>query len=430
MRKLPSLVIGVVLAGACLAVGRGTAWAAEAARFDISQHGAKGDGTTLNTKAIQATIDECAKAGGGTLVIPKGEFLSGALFLKPGVNVELLEGAVLRGSKDISDFPVGPSRFEGHFQPRVAALLNAEKTDHLRITGPGTLDGQGAAYWNLKSDDGRPRLVFVRDSKDVTVTNMHFWNSATWNLHFYNCQDVTVENTRFEIDKAGKGPSTDGTDIDSCQNVTIRGCFFSVNDDCVCLKGNRYDGLDQKPESLPVANIHVTDCTFERGMGALTLGTEATYIHDVEFDHSTVKSNIPMLRLKMRPDTPGQRFENVNVHDIKLDGTGKILSWELTHGTKVPPKPPNSIIRKITVSNITGTFGSLGNIAGNDTTDVSDIVLKDINVKVRTAQLDAAKATAVTLDNVLVNDKPWTPKAANGAPGTAPATAPATAGAR
>jgi alpha-L-rhamnosidase len=397
--------IGALLAGACFA-SSSSLRAAEAARFDITRQGAAGDGATLNTKAIQATIDQCAAAGGGTVVIPKGEFLSGSLFLKPGVNLELLEGAVLKGSKNIDDYPVMPNRFEGHFQDRHMSLINAEKADHLRITGPGMLDGNGTSFWTLNAPLGRPRLCYIGNSTDVVVSGVTFMNSGSWNLHFYNCNNVTVENSRFEISRTGKGPSTDGNDLDSCQNVTIRGCFYSVNDDCICLKGNRYDGLDQKPASPPVANIHISDCTFERGMGALTLGTEATVIHDVEMANCTVKGNIPMLRIKMRPDTPGQDYQNVKVHDITLEGTGKILSFELTHGTKVAPKPPRAIIRNIQVSDIKGTFGTMGSISANDNTDISDISLKNFNVKVKTPTLAAKGVKGLTIDNITVNDSP------------------------
>ena len=246
----------------------------------------------------------------------------------------------------------------------------------------------------------------MRDSSDVTVSNMHFESSATWNLHFYNCKDVTVENSHFEIPDTTKGPSTDGTDIDSCQNVTIKGCTYSVDDDCVCLKGNRYDGLDQTPASPPVEHVHITDCTFKRGMGALSLGTEATQIHDVEMDHCTVMGRIPMLRVKLRPDTPGQDYENVRVHDIKLDGKGLILSFELTHGTKVPPKPPKAIIKNFIVSDITGTYGALGKIAANANTEISDITLKNFDVKAGNAPLNADGVSDVKFDNVTVNGSP------------------------
>src|SRR5579862_8065214 len=112
MSKLCNRFLGLVFAGACVAALQATAYGAAPARFDISQHGAVADGKTVNTKAIQAAIDQCAAAGGGTLVIPKGEFVTGSVFLKPGVNVELLEGAVLKGSTNIEDFPIMNSRFE------------------------------------------------------------------------------------------------------------------------------------------------------------------------------------------------------------------------------------------------------------------------------------------------------------------------------
>ena len=296
---------------------------------------------------------------------------------------------------------------KGIFEQWRVALLNAENADHLRITGPGTLDGSGPSFWKAKTTNGRPRICFVRDSSDVTISGVHFKDSASWNLHFYDCKDVTVENSTFEIPDNSKGPSTDGTDVDSCQNVTIRGCVYSVDDDCVCLKGNRYDGLGQRPVSPPVEHVRVTDCTFKRGMGAVSLGTEATQVHDVEMDHCTVTGRMPMLRVKMRPDTPGQDYENVRVHDIKLEGKGVILSFELTHGTKVPPQPPKSIIRDVTVADISGTFGSFGKIAANDNTQIGDISLKNFNVQVSNAQLNSDGVSGLTCDNVIVNDTPF-----------------------
>jgi len=337
-------------------------------------------------------------------VIPKGEFVSGALFLKTGVNLQLAEGAVLRASTAIADFPTQPNvRFEGHFQEHATSLLNVDHCDHFRLTGPGMLDGQGAAYWSSNLPKGRPRLSEICNSRDVIISGVRYTNSPSWNLHLYNCQDSVVENCRFEISPNGKGPSTDGTDIDSSQNITVKNCFYSVNDDCVCLKGNRYDGLDQTPKSRPVENIRISNCTFIRGMGALTLGTEATIIRNVEFENSTVEGNIPMLRLKLRPDTAGQDYSDVRVHDIKLNGRGRILSLEPTHGTKVAPdKISKAKISNITVENITGKFGSFGKFNGG-ISDVHDITLRNIDVKVSgDANLDTNGVVNLRMENVNV----------------------------
>ncbi len=381
--KISKLVcaVGALLVTAVVAA------AAPAKRWSIADFGAVADGTTLNTKAIQATIDKCAEEGGGVVVIPKGDFLSGALFVKPKVNVELSEGAVLRASKQFEDFPVREGeRFEGHFQPRVTALLNVQRCDGFHLSGPGMLDGNGEAYWSAKSPDGRPRLCVVRNSSGVQVDGVRFMNSPSWNLHLYACTDSVVQNCRFEISEGAKGPSTDGTDIDSCEGITVRDCFYSVNDDCVCLKGNRYDGLTQEPKSPPVKNVHIVHCTFVRGMGALTLGTEATVIQDVEMENCDVRGRMPMLRVKYRPDTPGQTYSNVHVHHIRLDGTGPIINFEPTHGTKVPtPTAPISTAHHFLVENISGRFGLMGKLSGGAIATVHDITLRDFDVTVANA---------------------------------------------
>ncbi|HEY3760239.1 MAG TPA: glycosyl hydrolase family 28 protein [Verrucomicrobiae bacterium] len=373
--------------------------------MSIIGFGAVGDGETINTKTIQTAIDQCSAAGGGTVVVPAGQFLSGALFLKPRVNIELAEGARLMVSTNIADFPtLHGVRFEGHFSDHAASLLNVDHCDHFHLTGPGMIDGQGAAYWKSNLPLGRPRLCEICDSKGVLVSGVRFTNSPSWNLHFYNCRNSVVKNCRFEISPKGKGPSTDGTDIDSSQNITVEGCYYSVNDDCVCLKGNRYDGLDQKPASPPVKNVVIKDCTFARGMGALSLGTEATIIRDVVFKRSTVEGNMPMLRIKLRPDTAGQDYANIHVHDIKLDGVGRILSLEPTHGTKVPtPKSPISKVANITVDDISGKFGSFGSMSASPIATVNNIALRNIHVTVtQNAVLNTNGVANLTLDNIVV----------------------------
>src|SRR5205814_3340123 len=107
-------------------------------QFVITDFGALNDATSINTTSIQSAIDRAASAGGGVVTIPNGTFLSGAIFLKPGVNLHLDKDAVLKGSTNISDYPKSMTRIEGHFQPWLPALVNAEKCDHLRIDGEGT----------------------------------------------------------------------------------------------------------------------------------------------------------------------------------------------------------------------------------------------------------------------------------------------------
>lgn len=400
-------------------------WAKDA-MMDISAYGAAGDGKTLNTKAIQAVIDRCSEQGGGTLVIPKGEFLSGALFLKPGVNLEFREGAVLKGSTDINDYPKINTRIEGHVEPWRAALLNADRVDHLRITGPGTLDGCGAPFWkdfyqrrekdssttNLSVE--RPRLAFIQNSKDVRVSGIHFKDSGFWNLHLYRCQDFTVEDCRFTAlhgPKPNNAPSSDGIDVDSSQDVTISRCFFSVGDDCIALKGTKGPFAMQDETSPPVERITIRDCVFEAGGGIVTAGSEATIVRDVLVERCrTTKPTV--LRLKLRPDTP-QIYENIRLHDIVVEGGEgmifKVLPWKQYFDLKGQPEP-ESTIRNVTISNVRGSFGGFGQIAGNPGTTMSDIVVKDSDLKLKDSKFAPEGVTGLKFENVVVNGEPMTVK--------------------
>ncbi len=396
--------------------------------IDATQSGAIGDGATLNTGLIQAAIDQLAANGGGTLVIPKGVYLSGAIFLKPGVNLHLKEGAVLKGSTDRKDYPKTMTRIEGHFQQWLPALINADKADHLRISGSGTLDGNGEVFWKAfwdarkqnpkltNLDVERPRLVFIQNSSDVHLSGIKLKDSGFWNLHLYRCSDVVVENTRFEApngEPPKRAASSDGLDIDSCQRVTVRGCSFAVGDDCVCLKGSKGPfALDDK-DSPPTEHIRVTDCTFEAGHGMVTLGSEATVVRDVVVENCRVTGKIPLVRLKIRPDTP-QDYEDIHYRYISLAGDGAIFEirpWMQYFDLQGQP-PPKSIIRNVTLSGVKGSFGSFGEIVGKPETTISDIAMEDIDVTLKNENLKVGKVSNFTAKNVVVNGKPFSLKPA------------------
>lgn len=390
----------------------------------ITAVGAVGDGTTLNTSHIQSAIDQLAAKGGGTLVIPKGTFLSGAIFLKPGVNVRFDEGAVLLGSTNKSDYPKTKTRVEGHFEEWLPALINADHCDHLRIIGAGTLDGNGrgfyTAFWAARRVNPRvtnlaverPRLALIQNSEDVQISGITFKNSGFWNLHLYRCKNTLVEKVRFEVPDGVKCPSTDGTDIDSCQYITIRGCSYRVDDDCVCLKGSKGPFAMDDKDSPPVEHIRVEDCTFERGGGVVTLGSEATVVRDVVVENCRVTGPVNVAVLKLRPDT-AQDYEDIHYRNITLSGTSKsilnVAPWRQFFDLKGQP-PPNSIVKNVTLSNIKGSFGSLGQIQGNpDQTEISGITLENVDVQLENDSFDASWIKNFTVHNVTVNGKPFSP---------------------
>jgi alpha-L-rhamnosidase len=389
-----------------------------AKRYNIADHGAKGDGTTLNTTIIQSVIDECAKNGGGIVVVPKGEFLSGSVFFKQGVEMELLEGAVLRGSTNILDYPKGMTRIEGHSEPWPAALINADKITHLRITGKGTLDGCGQPFWkefydrrdkdpkttNLNVE--RPRLAFIQHCDDVQIKGIAFKNSGFWNLHLYRCTNVLVEDCSFKAlsgPKPNNAPSSDGIDVDCSQDVTISKSFFSVGDDCIALKGSKGPFAMDDKESPAVERIIIKDCIFEAGGGIVTFGSEATIIRDVTVQRCTTrKPNV--LRLKLRPDTP-QLYENVTLTDITMEGGGVIFNvapWSQYFDLK-GQQPPKSIVRNISITGVKGAGSSFGKITGNKDTEFGNILLKDVDVQMTKPILELGDVKTVKFENVKAN---------------------------
>ena len=371
--------------------------AAAADRVVITNFGAVADGATVNTAAIQKSIDHAAAQGGGTVVVPSGVFVSGALFLKPKVNLHLEQGAVLRCSTDLSHFPAGRTRIEGHFAEHFnPALINANGCDGLKITGAGTFDGAGRPIWDMfwKLRNAAPdphnfknigipraRLALIERSRDVTIEGVTFKDSQFWNLHLYRCQHVTVD-----------------------------GCYFSVTDDCIAAKGSKGPfALDDK-DSPPVEHIRVRNCTFRRGHGLLTLGSEATLVRDVVVEHCRVEGRVANVAvLKLRADTP-QHYEDIHFRDITLDAdSGSIIAvrpWTQYFDLKGAP-PPKSIVRNISLVDIKGRFGTFGKIAPNPgQTEIGEILIKDVAVTLDKPVLDVSGADKLRLENVVVNGKP------------------------
>jgi polygalacturonase len=397
--------------------------------FNISEFGAVADGATLNTAAIQKAIDAAEQNGGGVVEIPPGTFLSGSIFLKKGVELFLADGAVLLGSQNIEDYPKRQTRIEGHFEPWRMALVNVQQIDHVRITGKGRLDGNGVPYWqafwkrrqenprctNLEVE--RPRLLFIDRCNDVRLEGVALQDSGFWNLHLYRCRDVLVENVRISIPSAARtgvrGPSTDGIDVDSSQNVTIRKCYISTNDDDIALKGSKGPLADKDADSPPVENILVEDCEIGDGNGLITCGSEATIVRNVIARNCVISGNATVLTLKLRPDTP-QHYENITVDGVKLTGAGRMLNiapWTQFFDLQGQP-PPKRTVNKIVVRNVTGSFRALGQLRGNPGDKIRDFTLENINLKLTDEHFAPGVVENFQVKNLIVNGKPFTPPAA------------------
>jgi polygalacturonase len=404
----------------------GSAWIAEAAASEeapITKFGARADAATINTKAIQSAIDHLASRRGGTVVVPQGTFVSGALFFKPKVNLRLGAGAVLQCSTDLANFPVQRTRIEGHFEEKFnPALINVKNCDGFQLTGEGTLDGAGKPIWELfwkmrtASPAGgnfpnigvpRARLALIESSRNVKVEGITFKDSQFWNLHIYNCDGVTVSKTRFEVpDDYRQAPSTDGIDLDSSRNVTIDGCYFSVTDDCIAAKGSKGPHAMQDTDSPPVEHIRIRNCVYKRGGGVLTLGSEATIVRDIVVENCRIIGNVRIATIKLRPDTP-QHYEDITFRNITSEATSPaILSMQpwRQYVDLQGEAPPQSVVRNLNFIGIKGNYAAFGAIRPNSgQTEISDILFKDLDVVLKQDKLTAPDVKNLRYENVIVN---------------------------
>lgn len=311
----------------------------EATRYVITDYGVSTDSTLLQTEAIQKVIDKAAENGGGTIVIPKGTFLTSSLFFKSKTHLYLEKDAVLKGSDDVSDYAVVPVHIEGVIQPYIAALVNAYDVNGFSVYGDGTIDGNGLRYWrdfwtrrkvnpkctNLEAL--RPRLFYAANSKNVTIDGVTLKNPGFWTTHFYKCDYVLINNiTLFAPKKPVPAPSSDGVDVDACNNVHIIGSSFQNSDDLIAIKGGKGPWADTDPDNGTNSNILVENCWFGPGSALVTFGSECIGGRNIILRNCEAEGSSRVLWLKMRPDTP-QDYEYILVENI----TGTVGNFFYVH---------------------------------------------------------------------------------------------------
>lgn len=305
-------------------------------QYCITNYGVQNDSTILQTERIQAVIDKAAQDGGGVICIPKGTFLSGSLFFRPRTHLYLEKGATLKGSDDISHFDVIDTRLEGQNLTYFAALVNVIGVDGFTLSGEGKINGNGLRFWKsfwlrrqvnpqcTNLEELRPRLVYIADSKDVQLSGVRLENSPFWTTHLYRCENVKLLNLSiFAPHSPVKAPSSDAIDIDVCKNVLVKGCYMSVNDDAIALKGGKGPWADQdKVNNGSNMNIIIEDCVWGFCHSALTCGSESIHNRNILVRRCRVEHAQRLLWLKMRPDTP-QNYEYIQLEDI----TGSAINF-------------------------------------------------------------------------------------------------------
>jgi len=376
--------------------------AATVSSRSILDYGAKPDGKTLSNKAIQRAIDEVAKSGGGTVLIPAGVFLTGLIELKSRVTLNLAEGSTLLGSTSLEDYRSDSSVF-GHGGPNPRHLIFAMNANDVAISGAGRIDGQGSAFWEpsgkpplpedqqwngvashdlIAKQGGRPSpmLLFV-NCRGLTIENVHIANASGWTLHAINCDEVEIKG--ISIKNPVNGPNTDGIDITGCQDVTITNCNVDTGDDAICLKTSSAFGSEPRL----IKNVVVTNCHLTTSCNGFKLGTESeggfenitfldSVIHNGEVPYK--ERVIAGIALEV---VDGGWIDGVIAKNIQMDRTRTPIFIRLGNRKRVHDYTQRGL-RNVSIENVKATEGLVASsITGLPGMEVQGVTLSQIDFR-------------------------------------------------
>lgn len=374
---------------------------------DARSYGAKADGTTKDTKAIQAAIDYCAKAGGGTVTLSGGTFLSGPVVLKSNITLSLAKDATLFGSPDHADYPA-ITEFRA---PGTQSLVRAANAENIAITGEGTIDGNGESWWQqarathnagvVGEVQFRPRLVVFDHCKHVKIEGVTIQNSPSWQVVPYYSDDITIRNVRILAPQ--RSPNTDAIDPFSSSHMIIDHVYADVGDDNIAIKS----GIINSPgPDEPSHDITITDCEFMHGHG-LSIGSEiAGGANNIHAERIHFKGTDNGIRIKANRDR-GNQVYNISFKDITMEDVRTSILISAYYPKAMPEGDVASapigrltpFFHDITIENVKSVNSPwAGVIVGLPESPVKNVVLKNIRIQAQKG-LQVAYAT-VTGTNV------------------------------
>ena len=386
--------------------------------YNILDFGVKDDGN-IYTKELQNLIDKVSLSG-GLLYIPKGTYLSGALFIKGNVSVYLEKGAVLKASDDINDFPLSLTRIEGETCEYYPALLNFKNCSNIALFGEGAIDGNGLKFWKefwqrLKENPSctnkevhRPRLTYFDHCSDVTISGLSLINSPFWTNHLYKCDHIKFLSCKILAPKEPvPAPSSDAIDIDACSDILIKGCYFAVNDDGVALKGGKGPWADEDPNNGINERILIEKCEYGFVHSILACGSESIHNRNILVRNIKVAGAWQLLHLKLRPDTPSS-YEHIKIENVKGYITGSFLNinpWTQFFDLKGRKDKPISLAKNITFENINLSCECFFNVKKEETQyELSDFLFKNLEIHTKDKGTDYNFIRNNIFDNVKVSD--------------------------
>ncbi len=363
------------MGGVAAAIGPGTNAAETAAspgRVSVRDFGAVGDGMKLETQALQAAIEACARAGGGTVYFPPGRYLSGTLFLKSHLTLHLEGGAVLLGSPKLEDYPPtlpALRSYTDNYTER--SLIYAENLEQVGFEGHGMIDGQGASFKGPYK--ARPYLLRIIGCREVSMRGLTLKNSPMWVQHYLACEGVCIDGIRVESTCNG---NNDGIDIDGCERVRISNCDIRSGDDSICLKST----LDR-----PCKNVVVTNCVLSSRCNAFKLGTESNGgFEDIVMSNCAIyDTNLAGIALEM---VDGGTLERVNISNITMHNAKGGIFIRLGNRARPFKAGMNPIgvgqLRQVRISDVQATgVDAIGcSITGLEGHPVEDVALENVSI--------------------------------------------------
>lgn len=322
----------------------------------VNDFGGVGDGVFDNTKAIQNALDSCAEAGGGVVSFHPGIYVTGSVFIGSNVNFNVPKGVMLMGSQNIDDYKRIDTRVAGIEMVWPAALINIIGQKNSAITGKGVIHGKGKVFWDkywtmrneynpkglrwiVDYDCERPRGILISDSQNVTVKEIVLYQPGFWSLHILYSQHVTVDDVVISNNIEGRGPSTDGIDIDSSSKILVQNSYINCNDDNFCLKAGRdADGIKV---NRPCEYIVIRDCVAGHGDGLFTIGSETSGgIRNVVAYNLKAMGTKYGLRFKSTVKRGGT-IENIYLSNIEMIGVDNPfivdLNWHPSYSNSMLP---------------------------------------------------------------------------------------------
>ena len=357
----------------CLILSAATLWSAD---FDVRKYGAKGDGTTKNTVAIQKAIDACTKAGGGRVVLTDGVYLSGPIQLKDGVNLYIDGTAKLLASPDMDDFPNWPDPkhiiTENMPRPgqRNACFIFGDEAERISITGRGVIDANGTTHiektdrqafngtWKYRRvhplEKQLPRVVLLAGCKDVLIEDVTLTNQpAGWSYWIHDCDRVTIRGLQILANL--EYPNNDGIHVNCSRDVTISDCHIECGDDAIIVRANSRSLHEKKP----MERLTVTNCVLRSYSGCFRIGwTNDGIIRHCTFSNIVMTGSycgIDLLIPKVGGNDWGNEesvVEDLSFSNIVMDGIyGYPIKVDITPDSSAKVKA----IRNIHFSNVHAT---------------------------------------------------------------------------